>query len=46
MFGQKDWMVVLMINLLGQSVESRMPTKCVSEELKQSVILRIEMWDR
>lgn len=35
-----------MINELGQSVESRMPTKYVSEELKQSVILRIEMWDR
>lgn len=40
MFGKKDWMVVLMINVLGQSVESRMPTKCVSAELK------IKMWDR
>lgn len=42
MFGHRglDWVVVLRIKVLSQSAESRVPTKCVSRELKQSEILK------
>lgn len=42
MFGHRglDCMVVLRIKVLPQSAESRVPTKCVSGELKQTAILK------
>lgn len=37
-------MEVLRVKVLVQFGESRVPTKCVLEELQQSVILKRETW--
>lgn len=46
MFGHRDLMIVLKVMLLLQSMELRVPTKCVPEKLKQSVMPNREMWER
>lgn len=42
MFGHRgpDWVVVLRIKVLSQSAGSRVPTKCIWGELKQTEILK------
>lgn len=37
MLGHSGRVIVLRVKVLWQSVESRVPTKCVPEELKQSI---------
>lgn len=43
-FGHRGWVLVLRVMLLVQSVESKVPIKHVPEKLKQSVILKMEIW--
>lgn len=46
MFGHWGWVVVLRVMVLFQFAESRVPTKCVPEELKQSVKPKREKWEK